>query len=104
MFVPGVLFVHGWGGSQQYRARTTAVAALGFVVSRSICVGTSRPGRAMKPFGDVNLRDVAAAYELLARRPVWIPRIAVVGSSYGGITAHQRISAGEMARPRAPAL
>jgi uncharacterized protein len=88
--VPGVLFVHGWGGSQeQYLARAREVAALGCV-----CLTFDLRGHARtKPQqGTVtrenNLRDVLAAYDLLAQhRSVDRSAIAVVGSSYGGYLA-----------------
>ena len=85
--VPGVLFVHGWGGSQeQYLARAREIAALGCV-----CLTFDLRGHAQThlQFQTVsranNLRDVLAAYDLLARRRHVDPAaIAVVGSSYGG--------------------
>jgi uncharacterized protein len=88
--MPGVLFVHGWGGSQeQYLARARAVAALG-----CICLTFNLRGHAdTRPqFETVsrstNLRDVEAAYDLLAARRYVDPEaIAVIGSSYGGYLA-----------------
>jgi pimeloyl-ACP methyl ester carboxylesterase len=88
--VPGVLFVHGWGGSQQqYHARAREVAALGCV-----CLTFNLRGHAeTKPqvetvTRETNLRDVMAAYDLLAnRRHVDPDAIAVIGSSYGGYLA-----------------
>lgn len=85
--VPGVLFVHGWGGSQQqYHARARAIAALGCV-----CLTFNLRGHAeTRPQYETvtrenNLRDVLAAYDLLAqRRHVDPGQIAVIGSSYGG--------------------
>jgi len=85
--VPGVLFVHGWGGSQQqYQARAREVAALG-----CICLTFDLRGHALTRGSyetvsrAINLRDVLAAYDLLAARPhVDRSAIAVVGSSYGG--------------------
>ncbi len=85
--MPGVLFIHGWGGSQlQYLTRARQVASLGcvcltfdlsgHVATRSQWTTVSR---------DQNLRDVLAAYDVLAARPeVDRDAIAVVGSSYGG--------------------
>lgn len=88
--MPGVLFVHGWGGSQeQYLARARAVAALGCV-----CLTFNLRGHAdTRPqFETVsrstNLRDVEAAYDLLASRRYVDPQaIGVIGSSYGGYLA-----------------
>jgi uncharacterized protein len=85
--VPGVLFVHGWGGSQQqYHARARAIASLGCV-----CLTFNLRGHAeTRPQYETvtrenNLRDVLAAYDLLAQRHHVDPRqIAVIGSSYGG--------------------
>lgn len=85
--VPGVLFVHGWGGSQdQYLARARELAALG-----CICLTFNLRGHVeTRPLfesvsREINLRDVLAAYDLLAARPHVDPEaIALVGSSYGG--------------------
>jgi dienelactone hydrolase len=88
--IPGVLFVHGWGGSQeQYVARAREIAALG-----CICLTFDLRGHA-KTRAQVdtvtredNLRDVLAAYDvLLHQRGVDASSIAVVGSSYGGYLA-----------------
>lgn len=88
--MPGVLFVHGWGGSQQqYLARAREVAALG-----SVCLTFDLGGHAATlaqretVSRDSNLGDVLAAYDLLAAQPqVDASRIAVIGSSYGGYLA-----------------
>lgn len=88
--IPGVLFVHGWGGSQgQYLSRARDVAALGCV-----CLTFDLRGHAQTrgQFETVsradNLEDVLAAYDsLVRRRPVDPGAIAVVGSSYGGYLA-----------------
>ncbi|HYD95551.1 MAG TPA: alpha/beta fold hydrolase [Noviherbaspirillum sp.] len=88
--MPGVLFVHGWGGSQeQYLARAREVAALGCV-----CLTFDLRGHAQtRPQQETvtrenNLHDVLAAYDVLARhREVDASAIAVVGSSYGGYLA-----------------
>jgi len=85
--VPGVLFIHGWGGNQQqYLIRARDVATLG-----CICLTFDLRGHAatQQQFGTVsretNLRDVLAAYDILvAHRHVDPPAVAVVGSSYGG--------------------
>lgn len=88
--LPGVLFVHGWGGSQaQYLARARAVANLG-----CICLTFDLRGHAhtlsqqATVSREINLADLVAAYDLLVARPHVDPRaIAVVGSSYGGYLA-----------------
>jgi uncharacterized protein len=88
--IPGVLFVHGWGGSQQqYLARAQEIAALGCVCLTFDLTGHAgtQPQRETVS-RDVNLRDVLAAYDVLARHPHVDPSaIAVVGSSYGGYLA-----------------
>jgi pimeloyl-ACP methyl ester carboxylesterase len=88
--IPGVLFVHGWGGSEeQYLARAREIAALG-----CICLTVNLRGHAQTQAQqetvtrEDNLRDLMAAYDTLARRPgVDRSAIAVVGSSYGGYLA-----------------
>ena len=88
--IPGVLFVHGWGGSQeQYVTRARAVAALG-----CICLTFDLRGHAKtQSLHDTvsredNLHDLIAAYDMLLRqRGVDASSIAVVGSSYGGYLA-----------------
>src|SRR5688572_10258419 len=66
--VPGILFVHGWGGNQdQYLARAREIAKLGCV-----CLTFDLRGHAKtQPQHEIvtradNLRDVLAAYDLLA--------------------------------------
>lgn len=88
--LPGVLFIHGWGGcQQQYLARARAIAALGFVGLAFDLRGHVQT----KPLFDTisregNLADVVAAYDALSqRRHVDSAAIAVVGSSYGGYLA-----------------
>jgi len=85
--MPGVLFVHGWGGSQARDLdRAREIAALGCT-----CLTFDLRGHA----GTVaqrdlvsrghNLQDVLAAYDALVAQPgVDRGAIAVVGSSYGG--------------------
>ena len=88
--IPGVLFVHGWGGSQErYLARARAIAELGCV-----CLTFDLTGHAgtRLRFETVtrenNLQDLLAAYDLLAAQPNVDPaQIAVIGSSYGGYLA-----------------
>jgi uncharacterized protein len=90
VLIPGVLFVHGWGGSQeQYVARAKEVAALG-----CICLTFDLRGHAgthtqqASVSREDNLHDVLAAYDMLASQPSVDPNaIAVIGSSYGGYLA-----------------
>src|SRR5215207_5763815 len=88
--VPGVLFLHGWGGSQQqYLARAREIAALGCVcltVDLRGHAGTEAQKETVTRAD--NLSDVLAAYDTLVRYPaVDQNAIAVVGSSYGGYLA-----------------
>lgn len=88
--LPGVLFVHGWGGSQaQYLGRAREVAALGCVCMTFDLRGHARTERQRETVTrEDNLRDVLAAYDALAGMPeVDGGAIAVVGSSYGGYLA-----------------
>jgi dienelactone hydrolase len=88
--MPGVLFVHGWGGSQaQDLERARAAAALG-----CICMTFDLRGhaqyieRANVVTRDDNLRDLVAAYDFLAGlRLVDRNSVCVIGSSYGGYLA-----------------
>jgi hypothetical protein len=88
--LPGVLFVHGWGGSQeQYLARAREICALG-----AVCLTFDLGGHAgTQPQRETvsrssNLADLIAAFDTLQAHPqVDAERIAVVGSSYGGYLA-----------------
>jgi dienelactone hydrolase len=88
--LPGVLFVHGWGGSQtQDLSRAREVAALGCVCltfdlrgHRADATSHDTVSRAQ------NLDDLCACYDWLAAHPdVDAESIAVVGISYGGYLA-----------------
>jgi pimeloyl-ACP methyl ester carboxylesterase len=88
--VPGVLLVHGWGGSQeQYVARAREIAALGCVCLTFDLRGHAHTRTQYETVTRAqNMHDVLAAYDLLvARRHVDPHAIAVVGSSYGGYLA-----------------
>ncbi len=88
--LPGVLFVHGWGGSQeQYLARAREIAAVGCVCLTFDLRGhVQTRSRYETVSREHNLRDVLAAYDLLAgHAQVDSSAIAVVGSSYGGYLA-----------------
>jgi len=88
--VPGVLFVHGWGGSQQqYLARAREVAALGCICLTFDLRGHVRTHDQKETVSrEDNLQDVVAAYDMLVAQPgVDTRAIAIVGSSYGGYLA-----------------
>jgi pimeloyl-ACP methyl ester carboxylesterase len=108
--LPGVLFVHGWGGSQQRDlGRARGIAGLGCVCLTFDLRGHGVRDRdapdnegidALAPLGQRamwrqqtvtrahNLTDVVAAYDHLARHPaIGEAGIAVIGSSYGGYLA-----------------
>lgn len=87
---PGVLFVHGWAGSQSRdERRSRTIAQLG-----CICLtfdmrghGEMREGLKSVTPSD-NLADVCSAYDALAAHPGVDPGcIAVVASSYGAYLA-----------------
>jgi uncharacterized protein len=88
--MPGVLFLHGWGGDQaQYALRAREIAALGCA-----CLTIDMRGHAKTApvYATVtredNLRDALAAYDRLAHEvDVDNGQIAVIGSSYGGYLA-----------------
>lgn len=88
--LPGVLFVHGWGGSQsQDLSRAREVAALGCVCLTFDLRG-HRPGAAGRETVTraQNLDDLCACLDWLVARPdVDADAVAVVGVSYGGYLA-----------------
>ncbi len=88
--VPGVLFVHGWGGDQkQYVDRAHALASLGCVCLTFDLRGHAQTeARRDTVSREDGMRDILAAYDFLASlRTVDADSIAVVGSSYGGYLA-----------------
>jgi len=88
--LPGVLFVHGWGGSQQHDlVRAREAAGLGCVCLTFDLRGHESTAAQWETVSrELNLRDLVAAYDWLASHPV-VDRsaIAVVGISYGGYLA-----------------
>lgn len=88
--LPGILFVHGWGGSQQRDlARAKNITGLGCVCLTFDLRGHERTHelRAVTSRED-NLEDLLAAYDRLVSHPaVDKDAIAVIGSSYGGYLA-----------------
>src|SRR2546423_1898742 len=88
--IPGVLFVHGWGGSQeQYITRARDIAALGCVCLTFDLRGHARTEPQQESVTrEDNLCDVLAAYDRLVNHTaVDDSAIALVGSSYGGSLA-----------------
>jgi pimeloyl-ACP methyl ester carboxylesterase len=88
--VPGVLFLHGWGGSQEQDLTKAAdIAALGCVCFTFDMRGHARwESQRDTVTREDNLKDVIAAYDELVRQPgVDASAVAVVGSSYGGYLA-----------------
>lgn len=107
--IPGVLFIHGWGGSQeQDLVRAGEIAQLGCICFTFDLRGHARYDnqRNIVTRSD-GLADVLAAYDLLAsQQQVDRSAIAVVGVSYGGylatlLTAHRPVA---WLALRAPAL
>src|SRR5690606_25636880 len=88
--VPGVLFVHGWGG-RQARAleRARGIAGLGCVCLTLDLRGHMRHSeRQMTVTREASLTDLVSAYDCLHRHPCNDTRsIAVVGTSYGAYLA-----------------
>ena len=82
--VPGVLFVHGWGGSQQRDLkRAQGIAGLGCVCLTFDLRGHgAESGRQALVTREDNLQDLLAAYDRLVAHPaIDSQAIAVVGTS-----------------------
>ena len=87
---PGVLFVHGWAGSQERdTARAKQLAQLGCVCLTFDLRGHGETSHRLQTVTrEENLADVCAAYDALASHPnIDSSCIAIVGSSYGGYLA-----------------
>ncbi|WJM25989.1 alpha/beta fold hydrolase [Novosphingobium resinovorum] len=88
--IPGVLFIHGWGGSQeQDLARAEEIAQLGCICFTFDLRGhAGHDGKRDLVTRSDGLADVIAAYDFLASQEEVDPTaIAVVGTSYGGYLA-----------------
>jgi pimeloyl-ACP methyl ester carboxylesterase len=88
--IPGILFVHGWGGSQQRDlARAKNITGLGCVCLTFDLRGHERTHEMRaKVSREQSLDDLLAAYDRLVSHPaVDSDAIAVIGSSYGGYLA-----------------
>lgn len=85
--VPGVLFVHGWGGSQERDLeRARGIAGLGCVCLTFDLRGHEKgSARQQTVTREENLRDIIAAYDTLVQHPaIDTSCVAVVSTSYGG--------------------
>ncbi|MBD8187549.1 alpha/beta fold hydrolase [Pseudomonas viridiflava] len=87
---PGILFVHGWGGSQQRDlTRAKNITGLGCVCLTFDLRGHERTeGLRAMVSREQSLEDLLAAYDRLVSHPSVDPEaIAVIGTSYGGYLA-----------------
>ena len=88
--LPGVLFVHGWGGSQEHDlGRARQAAGIGCHCLTFDLRGHERTAEQWETVSrPQNLDDLLAAYDWFVARPDVDPAaIAVVGISYGGYLA-----------------
>ena len=88
--MPGILFVHGWGGSQERdMLRGRHIAGLGCVCLTFDLRGHEKTREQRKTITrEQNLEDMLVAYDRLVQHPATDPdRIAVIGTSYGGYLA-----------------
>jgi uncharacterized protein len=88
--MPAMLFVQGWGSGQEvYLPRAREIAALGCLCLTFEPRGVARDDPRHETVSrEDNLRDVVAAYDLLAGQPgVDASAIGVVGASYGAYLA-----------------
>jgi uncharacterized protein len=88
--MPAMLFVQGWGSGQEvYLPRAREIAALGCLCLTFEPRGVARDDPRHETVSrEDNLRDVVAAYDLLAGQPgVDAEAIGVIGASYGAYLA-----------------
>ncbi|MBL4834040.1 MAG: alpha/beta hydrolase [Pseudomonas sp.] len=88
--LPGILFVHGWGGSQQRDLEhARKLAGLGCICLTFDLRGHEATGAQRQTVTrEQNLADVLTAYDRLAAHPsLDASNIAVIGTSYGGYLA-----------------
>lgn len=88
--MPGILFVHGWGGSQERdMLRGRHIAGLGCVCLTFDLRGHEKTQLQKQTVTRAhNLEDMLVAYDHLIQHPATDPeRIAVIGTSYGGYLA-----------------
>lgn len=88
--LPGILFVHGWGGHQQHNlVRAREAVGLGCICMTFDLRGHAHDAARRQTVSRAqNLDDLLAAYDRLVAVPGVDPdAIAVVGISYGGYLA-----------------
>lgn len=87
---PAVLFIHGWGGSEEhYREGARGIARLGAICFTITLRGHGATSHQRDTVSRAdNLHDALTAFDrLLAEEGVDPGRVGVVGSSYGGYLA-----------------
>lgn len=84
--IPGILFLHGWGGSQRFDLkRAKELAGLGCICLTFDLSGHNEHDQDRQHITrEQNLQDACAAYDVLAQHPYVDPQsIALIGHSYG---------------------
>lgn len=88
--IPGILFVHGWGGSQRFDLkRAHTIAGMGCICMTFDLAGHNASDQErQKVSREQNFQDICAAFDTLASHPmVDANSIAIVGHSYGAYLA-----------------
>lgn len=88
--VPGILFVHGWGGSQHFDLkRAHTIAGMGCICLTFDLAGhNANQHEREEVTREQNFQDICAAFDTLSNHPmVDSSSIAIVGHSYGAYLA-----------------
>lgn len=88
--IPGILFVHGWGGSQRFDLkRAHTIAGMGCICLTFDLAGHNATQQDREKVTRAqNLQDICAAFDTLCSHPmVDDSSIAIVGHSYGAYLA-----------------